>query len=162
LQRLARALVEKRTLRLDIAGRSDPEPDSLRLREDLFALKLRVQKARQLLRAGQPAGTPEALQWTPSELPALLAAAWKAEHPGRPVPPDAQALEADLRAAVRVGADELANLGLARARAAQDWLTGPGAIESARVFVTGAGAAEPAETPAGSPPPAARADFTVR
>lgn len=164
LQHLAAALHARPTLRLDIAAHGDAALDAQGLIEDLFRQKLLVQKIQQLIVAGQPVLRPEDVSWSDAERPGLLAAAWRLEHAGQPVPLRPEQLEADLRGSLHNDAGELGELGVRRARAAQDWLTGAGGIDPERVFVVGqvggggtGGSAEVQGTL-----PAARIDFSVR
>jgi uncharacterized protein involved in outer membrane biogenesis len=163
LARLAQALRAKPALRLDIAARGDARLDAQGVREEIFRQKLLVQKIRLLITAGQAIGDrPEAIQWTPAETPALLAAAWRQEHPGQTPPADTRVLEDQLRASIDSGQDILTDLGVRRSRAAQDWLTGSGGIDPARVFVLGQDDAAPPGADDGVPRPAARIDFSLR
>ncbi|MDE3011809.1 MAG: hypothetical protein KGI67_13065, partial [Pseudomonadota bacterium] len=151
-------------LRLDIAARGDAARDAQGLIDDLFRQKLLVQKIQQLIVAGQPVPRPEDVRWRETERPGLLAAAWRLEHAGQPVPAQPERLESDLRASLRSDAGELGELAVRRARAAQDWLTGAGGIDPARVFVVGPleGGGSEASDQVEHALPSARIDFSVR
>ena len=171
LETLSRALKARPALRLDISARTDPDKDPDGLRAQLFDDTLRVQKIRRMILSGQPVGGPDSVQWSAEERPGLIRDAWQQAHPKTPPGNDPAMLEMALRASLRAGPDELADLARKRAQAAQDWLTGTGGLGAARIFVvTGAGAqgaaqdqpsAQATPTAPTSPLPAARIDFAL-
>ncbi len=190
LARLAKAFQGKPALRLNLRGTASAAQDAVALQDALLDTRLRAQKVRQLVRAGQAVGPLDAVQWAATERPALLAAAWKAELASTPAPApavaidpaDGRLLERALRARLPIGPEQLASLANARAQAAQEWLTATGGIDPARVFLravapedlmasaaggteSAAHEASPTGSTAGDPgqrPPPARVDVTLR
>jgi uncharacterized protein involved in outer membrane biogenesis len=69
---IGKALVDRPGLKLDIAGRVDPAADRDGLKRAALDRKIRAQKFNDLVRAGAPPASPDAVQITPSEYAPLL------------------------------------------------------------------------------------------
>jgi outer membrane protein OmpA-like peptidoglycan-associated protein len=165
LDALAKALQNRPALKLEATGRaSDKDREGLqRLR---LERKVKAQKLAALSKKGEaPAGVDEVVI-DEKEYATWLEKAYKKEKFPKPrsalgfakdLPP--QEMENLMLANLTVSDDDLRQLALARANAVKDYLTGPGKIDAARVFVL-----EPAAKPAepGGKTNTSRVDFTLR
>lgn len=160
LKALTKALVDRPNLKLDVAGRADPQADRVALEKAQIAGVVRAQKVADLARRGTPAAKPEETAVSPEEYPKLLEAAWRqiAKPPrGAKVPPPAE-MEAAIVAANPIDEEELRLLANQRSQNAKDMLTAAG-VAGERVFITA-----PKLTAEGMKPPgpATRAEFSLK
>lgn len=141
LKALAKALADRPALRLDLAGRADPDKDGEALRKRAFERRLKSVKLRATGIASPPGGL-DAVTIDPAEYPKYLLAAYRAGEFPKPrtaggalaeVPP--ADMEKLLMAHTAPGPDELRDLANARAQAAKEWLATQGAIAGERMFV---------------------------
>lgn len=142
LETLARALGDRPALKVDLAGRVDPERDREALRRLDVERKVKAQKLRGRVASGADVAALDAILVDPAEYPQLLAQAYRAAS--FPKPRNAIGLVRDLPAEemeklllVNASVDERALRELAdqRANAVRAWLAGPGGIDAERLFV---------------------------
>ncbi len=134
---LAKALLERPSLRLDIVGRADPALDTSGLREVKLAERVRAQKLRDVKNEDVD---PASVQVAPEEYPKYLERAYKAEKFAKPrnaiglnksLPPEE--MKTLLLTNMQVGADDLSRLADARALVVQQQLIAK--VDPARVFI---------------------------
>ncbi|MFI5180749.1 MAG: DUF748 domain-containing protein [Thermoanaerobaculia bacterium] len=166
LDSLAKALENRPALKLQATGCFSGDSDLEGLRRDRLARKVKAQKLVDLVKKGAaPAGVDEVVV-EPAEYPEYLKRAYKKEK--FPKPRTALGFAKDLPAPEMeklmlaneaVGDADLRTLALARASAVKDYLTGPGKVDGARVFVL-----EPADKPAAAKDKArpSRVDFSLK
>jgi uncharacterized protein involved in outer membrane biogenesis len=160
LKTLTKALVDRPNLKLDVAGRADPEADRVALEKERIAGVVRAQKVADLARRGTPAAKPEETTVSAEEYPKLLEAAWRqiAKPPrGAKVPAPAE-MEAAIIGANRIDEEELRQLANRRSQNAKDVLTAAG-VAGERVFIT---APKLSAEGMKGPGPATRADFSLK
>lgn len=166
LEKLARALNDRPTLRLDITGRADAAADTPGLLDARFEARLRAAAVRQRLRDGETSVDPALVVVTPQERPALIAAVYAAEPIAdkprllgiaRSIP--VADMERLIRAHLALTPVDLRALANARATAVRDWLQNGGKVPRERLFVV-----EPRlESKADEPPEAGqRVDFSLK
>jgi hypothetical protein len=168
LKSLAKALVERPALRLEITGRTGTEAEREGLKRASIERKVRALKAKELAARGEsvPAG---GVVVTPAEYPALLTKVYKAETFPKPrnliglqksLP--VEEMEKLMIANTPVSDDDLAALGNRRALVVKDWLVKHGRVPGERIFVVGArpAAADAKEESAKSS--ASRVDFSLK
>jgi hypothetical protein len=163
---LAKALRDRPALRLEVLGRTDPVKDRDALKELAYARKLKAQKAKGILKAGESVEAVDALSITPDELPRFLTAAYKAEKFPKPknaiglektLPPEE--MEKLIRSHLQVSDDDLRLLAAQRARAVREAFAKTGLVEADRIFVIEEGAQKKDEKAKAS---GARADFALK
>lgn len=147
---LAKALVERPELTLEVEGTTDPDADVAALRKAGLERLLREAKVRSLAASGASVDL-ESVTVTPEERDGLLKAAFEAAFPApapekgkeaaaAPVPPPPPAeMEQRLLATITVSADDLRQLADARTRAMIALLLRDGSIEASRVFAVAGG-----------------------
>jgi len=163
---LAKALLERPGLKLDIAGHVDPAKDSDALKQVSLERKVRAIKTRDLQDAGadMPSG---GVVVSKEEYPALLARAFKAEtfkkprnviglDKALPVPEMEQLMIAN----VQVSRDDLQALARRRSQAAKDWLIKTGKVPDERVYIVAAHDGDAADKSDQAAAP--RVDFALR
>ena len=142
LETLAKALIDRPALKLDVIGSADPATDVDGLRQTGNDTAVRAQKLKAMIARGQEAPSLEDVEVSAEEYAALLEKAYKAADFKKPrnligltkdlpVPE----MEALMRANVVVGEAELRALAQQRAQAVREWLVGEGAVPGERVFV---------------------------
>jgi hypothetical protein len=168
LAALAKALVERPGLRLDVMARVDPALDAEALKRVSVERKLRALKLRDLQGRGEaaPAG---GVVVDKEEYGALLARAFKDETFAKPknalglqATPPAAEMEKLMAANASIDNDDLLALARRRSQAAKDWLASAGKVPVERIYiVTGKVGGEGADA---SKPGLAccRVDFTLR
>lgn len=178
---LARALVERPGLTLEVTGRVDPQADREGLRRAALRRQVLAVKRQDLALKGDqtatqrnPKDAPE-LEVSPQEYPGLLARVYRAAK--FPKPRNALGFNKDLPveemeklllANNQVGDAELAELGRRRAQSIQDWLVANGPLDAERIFIVDTPLAANAQVPdaAAAAAPAtlhlSRADFSLR
>jgi hypothetical protein len=142
LATLVKALHERPSLRLEIAGYVDKEKDGEALRQSMFDRKVKSQKLKDLARKG---GTPLSLDNVTvdaKEYPEYLKRAYKAEK--FPKPRNILGMAKDLPvpemeklmyAHIQVTDDDLRQLAQRRSRAVKDFLLATKQVEPERVFL---------------------------
>ncbi|MEF8703346.1 MAG: DUF748 domain-containing protein [Candidatus Accumulibacter sp. UW26] len=129
LENLARALVDRPALKLDIEGRADPENDPEGLRSERLARKLRGLRREESMRQGEEGDSGESVEVSASEYPVLLERVYRAENFPKPrnvlglvksLP--ASEMEKLILANSTVDEADLRQLAERRAKAVVDWL----------------------------------------
>lgn len=150
LDALANALNQRPALKLEAAGRTSGDRDAEGLRRLRLERKVKARKLADLVKKGMAPGSVDAVVVDEKEYATYLAKAYKKEKFKKPrnvlgIAKDLPvlAMESLMLANLPVTPDDLRQLALARANAVKDYLTGPGKVEAARVFVL-----EPGEKPA--------------
>jgi uncharacterized protein involved in outer membrane biogenesis len=166
LDTLAKALNGRPALKLEVAGRFSGDQDLEGLRRLLLERRVKAQKLPDLARKGESPASVDAVIVDEKEYPMYLAKAYKKEKFQKPR--DVLGIAKDLPAPemeslmlenLKVTADDLRQLALARANAVKDDLTGRGEVDPSRVFVV-----EPGEKPAApiEKARASRVDFVLK
>ena len=144
LKSLAKALVERPALKLEITGRTGTEAEREGLKRASIERKVRALKAKELVARGEsvPAG---GVVVTPAEYPALLTKVYKAETFPKPrnliglqksLP--VEEMEKLMIANTPISDDDLTALGNRRALVVKDWLVKNGQVPGERIFIVGA------------------------
>ncbi len=129
LEKLAKALLDRPALRLEIEGRADPESDPEGLKRDRLATKVRALKREDLTKKGLESGSTDAVELGANEYPALLERVYRAEKfpkprnlvgmvKGLPV----EEMEKLILANSPVDEEDLRDLADRRAKVVRDWL----------------------------------------
>jgi outer membrane protein OmpA-like peptidoglycan-associated protein len=165
LDALARAMEDRPALKLEATGRFSGA-DSEGLKRLLFERKLKAQKLADLAKKGEAPASVDDVVIDEKERELYLTKAYKREKFDKPrnvlgiakgLPPGE--MESLMLAHIAVTDDDLRQLAFARANAVKDYLTGPGKVAGARVFVL-----EPGRTPPERKEGArgSRVDFSLR
>jgi uncharacterized protein involved in outer membrane biogenesis len=166
---LGKALSDRPSLRLELAGHADAERDREGFRRMQLETAVRAQKARDLARKGESVAALDAVKLDPKEYETFLRAAYReAKFPKPrnavgmlrelPVPE----METLMLTHVTVTADDLRQLATARARAVETYLIKETGLSPERVFLVQAkpAAADGEASKAMLPP--ARVDMAIR
>jgi len=165
LDALAKALSDRPALKLKATGRFSGEEDLEGLRRLRLERKVKAQKMADLVERGEAPASVDAVVIDETEYATYLKKAYKKEKFKKPggflgIAKDIPApeMESLMLANVTPTTDDLRQLALARANAVKDYLTGPGKVEAARVFVL-----EPGDKPAApeGKASASRVDFAL-
>lgn len=163
LDKMAKALSERPTLKLEVAGRADRTRDVETLREAAFEKKLKLAKVSERAKAGLPAVPLAEITLMPEERPKLLEAVYselKLPQPGKDQKPPAPELMADrIKKTIEISGDELRALSAGRADSVIGYLIKPGGIEPSRLFKVEAGEKD---KPAEEKLPGGRVDFVLK
>lgn len=144
LQTLAKALRDRPSLKLELAGHVAPQVETEGLKRAVLEHRVKAQKATELARRGKASGSVDQLSLTPEEYPIYLARVYKAADfkkprnligmaKGLPV----EEMEALLLQSIEVRQEDMERLAQDRGIAAQAWLVEKGGLEQARVFLLG-------------------------
>lgn len=129
LENLAKALIDRPSLKLEIEGRFDSENDPEGLKRARIERKLRVVKREDLTRNGLESGSAETVEVSAQEYPVLLERVYKAEKFPKPrnmiglvksLP--VEEMEKLMLTNSSVDDDDLHDLAARRARGVRDWL----------------------------------------
>jgi uncharacterized protein involved in outer membrane biogenesis len=150
LAHLAKALIERPALKLEIAGRADPENDRAGLKPVLLERKLRVLKRDDLTKQGVTPASLSEIKIGVEEYPVLLERAYRTEAFPKPrnllgivkTLPVEEMKKLMLSNSV-IDDDDLRALALRRAREVNDWLLAHG-VASERLFMLSAKLGVPA------------------
>jgi hypothetical protein len=166
LKNLSKALTERPGLKLDVAGRVDPEADREGLKRASIDRKVKAQKFDDLRREGKAPASPGAVSIESAEYEKYLRRAYGDETFPKPrnvigfakdLPvPEMQNL---MLTHAQVTDEDLRVLANARAQAAKDWLVGEGAVPAERVFLVAPKLTAEGIKDKGKP---TRADFAVK
>ncbi len=141
LTTLAKALLDRPALKLEITGRFDPAGDSEGLRRIAVERKVKALKLKQLVARGKSVDM-KTLVIKPEEYPVLLKKVYKDEDFDKPrnmvglakdLP--VEEMEKLIMANTPVKDDDLLTLANRRAQAAKDWLSEKGEVPAERIFV---------------------------
>lgn len=173
LENLAKALVDRPALKLEVEGRVDPERDREGLKSARIDRKVRAVKRDDLAKQGVDSAATENVEVSEQEYPALLERVYKAEKFPKPrnmiglvksLPVDE--MEKLMLANSSVDDDDLRALGERRAKAVRDWLVAH-EVSADRVFLLPTKLGEAGDKPgatSGSDAKAksSRVDFTLK
>lgn len=162
LDALARALVSRPELSIEIAGFGDPEGDRAAMRRERLDRALRGAKLAQIRRANPGAELPQLAEVTfdEGERARLLERAWrdaKLDTAAGGKTPSPEELERQLLAASPVATEEVRQVAQQRAQVARDYLRDRGKVPDERLFLLAPRIAEP-----GDARPPARTEFTIK
>ena len=143
LQILSKALNDRPALKLEIMGQVDPEKDRDGLKQAILERKVKAQKLSEVAEKGEASGSLQDVELEPEEYEKYLTLAYEEEDFDKPknaigftkdlpVPEMEQLILTN----INVGKDELRELSVQRAKAAQDWLIKKGGISRDRVFIS--------------------------
>ncbi|HMM51386.1 MAG TPA: hypothetical protein PKD87_07195, partial [Burkholderiaceae bacterium] len=153
LESLAKALVDRPGLKLDIAGRADPAADREALRRLALQRAVKAQKLKETVGSGGDVAAIDRVQVDPQEYPEYLERAWRAakfEKPRNAIglvksQPVAE-MERMMLAHIEASDAELIALANERAQQVKDWLVDSGKVPGERMFIVapklGAGATD--------------------
>ena len=142
MESLAKALVDRPAVKVDLAGRIDPEKDREALLQLAVERRVKAQKVRERAGAGTESGALDAVVIEPSEYARLLKLAYRAAD--FPKPRNAIGLVKDLPVEemeklmlvnTKLEDHALAELANARAEAVKAWLIAKGGVAGERLFV---------------------------
>ncbi len=168
LNTLAKALVERPALKLDITARTGSEAEREGLKRAMLDRKLRAQKLKDLQARGEaaPAG---GVRVSAQEYPALLGRVYKAEDFSKPrnligLQKDLPVAEMEklMMANITLGDDALLALGNQRAQAVKDWLVKNGQVPGERIFILATKPAAPQAKDGASGPSLSRVNFSLK
>lgn len=141
MDKVAKALTDRPSLRMTVTGASDPAGEREAMQAAQLETRLLAEQRKELLRAGQPVDTPPAAL-TPAERQRLLARVYSDTRlPDKPrnliglakdLPP--AEMEARLKAAIPVNTDTARELALQRGLAVRDALVAKG-LPAERLFL---------------------------
>ncbi len=166
LATLGKALADRPSLRLELAGGVDTERDREGLRRAQLDTAVRAQKARELSRRGEAVAGLDAVRLEPKEYETYLRAAYRdAKFPKprnaigmlRELP--APEMETLMLTNTAVSPEDLRDLATARARAVETYLVKESALSPERIFLV---PAKPAADGAKAKLPASRVDLSIR
>jgi hypothetical protein len=159
LKTLAKALDGRPALKLEVGGRTDPDPDRDALKRAAVDREI---KAAKLKDAGAKAGASvDEVAIAPDERDKYLTAAYKEAKFDRPPLKDLPTAEMEklLLANAKVADDDLRQLANARAQTAKAWLVETGSVAAERVFIVSPKAGAEGIKDPGKP---TRADFSLK
>ena len=168
LATLGKALADRPSLRLELAGSVAPEGDREGYRRMQLDAAVRAQKARDLARRGEAVAGGEAVRLDPQEYETYLRAVYRDAK--FPKPRNAVGMLRDLPVAemetlmlthTAVTADDLRDLATARARAVENFLVKEAGLSPERVFLV-QGKPTAADAGGAKPKPGARVDMAIR
>jgi outer membrane protein OmpA-like peptidoglycan-associated protein len=142
LKILAKALIDRPSLELEITGRADPAQDADALKHRLLERRVKSQKLAEDVKKGKAVGALRDVELTPDEYPKYLTLAYKDADFAKPkniigltktlpIPEMEQLLLANINA----GDDEMRELAQQRAAVARNWLIEQGGIPGERMFL---------------------------
>ncbi len=169
LATLAKALIERPALRLEIEGKVDPDPDREGLKRAAIDSRVRALKREDLIKRRHEGAGQETIDVDASEYPALLERAYRAESFPKPrnlvgmikTLPVGE-MEKLMLANMQIGEDDLRALGDLRAKAVRDWLVNH-QVPAERLFLLPSRPVAVGESPETEKKPyGSRADFALK
>jgi hypothetical protein len=166
LKNLTKALTERPGLKLDVAGRVDPEADREGLKRASIERKMKAEKFDDLRREGKAPASADAVTIEKGEYERYLRRAYDDEK--FPKPRNAIGIAKDLPVTemetlmlthAQVTDEDLRLLANARAQSAKDWIVTEGKIPAERVFIVAPKLTADGIKDKGKP---TRADFAVK
>lgn len=139
---LAKALEDRPSLKLELAGRIDPERDREGLRRALMERRVKAQRLEELVKQGTESGSVDEVVISEKDYPRYLERAYKVEKFPKPrnmigfakeLPVDE--MEKLMMANMKVDDEALRELAHRRARVVSEWLAREGKVPAERVFV---------------------------
>lgn len=168
LKSMAKILLDKPTLKLEITGRTDPATDSEGLKQASIDRRIRALKLKDMVARGQSADA-DTLTVTPQEYPALLKRVYKDADFKKPrnmvgmqkdIP--ITEMESLLTTNTVVTEDDLNALATSRAQAVKDWLVSEGKVPDTRIFILGSKSGNKGATDDAAKAKANRVDFSLK
>ena len=168
LQTMAKMLLDRPALKLEITGRSDPETDREGLKHASIDRKVRALKLKDMVARGESADA-GSVKVTPQEYPALLKRVYKDEKFSKPR--NMVGLQKDLPVEemeklmvtnATISDDDLIALGNRRAQAVKDWLIGEGKVPDTRIFILGSKSGNQGAKDDAAKAKANRVDFSLK
>jgi len=142
LEALAKAMVDRPALKLEIAGRVDPDTDREGSKHAAIDRAVKAEKLKDQVKKGVEGGSVDAVEVDAKEYPDYLQRAYKAAK--FPKPRNLVGMQKDLPveemeklmlANLPVSEDDLNQLAVRRAEAVQTWLVEQGKVPAERVFL---------------------------
>lgn len=168
LKSLAKILVDRPALKLEITGRTDPEADREGLKKASIDRRVRALKLKDMVGRGESAEA-NSITITPQEYPALLKRVYKDADFKKPrnmvglqkdIP--VEEMENLLSTNATVSDDDLNSLANRRAQAVKDWLTGEGKVPDTRIFILGSKSGNQGAKDDAAKAKANRVDFSLK
>ena len=165
LEALAKALIDRPALKLEITGRADPAHDPEALKRMILERTVKAQKLSESVKKGETVASLDDVELKPEEYEKYLTRVYKDSKFAKPknmiglskslpVPEMEQLMLANIDA----GDSEMRELGELRAEVARDWLIEQGGVPGERVFVL----APKVEPETNSQKSGSRAEFSLR
>ncbi len=150
LQTLSEVLTNRPTLKLEIAGFTNPAVDYEGLKLAILERKVKTQKLKKSTKKGQAVGSIDDIEFTPEEYSEYLELAYDEEEFEKPTNiigltkslPNEE-MELLMLAHIEINENDLAELAEQRASAAQNWIINQGGIANDRVFIVKEDVEEP-------------------
>lgn len=142
LRTLAKAIDDRPSIKLELAGRIDPELDREGLKKALMERRVKAQRLEELVKTDKEAGSVDDVEIPAKDYPKYLERAYKAEKFPKPrnmvglvkeLP--VEEMEKLMMANMKADDEALRDLAVRRARAIGAWLTGEGKVPAERVFL---------------------------
>ena len=168
LKSMAKILVDRPALKLEITGRADPETDREGLKKASIDRKVRALKLKDMVGRGVSADA-ATLTVTPQEYPALLKRVYKDADFKKPrnmvglqkdIP--VEEMENLLSTNATISDDDLITLANGRAQAVKDWLVGEGKVPDTRIFILGSKSGNQGAKDDAAKAKANRVDFSLK
>lgn len=142
LESLAKAILDRPALKLEMTGRVDPEADREGLKQVALELAVKAEKLKDRVRKGLESGSAESVDVDPKEYAQYLTRAYKeAKFPkprnlvGFQKDLPVEEMEKLMLANLPAGEEELRQLAARRAEAVAEWLQDKGHVPSGNLFV---------------------------
>jgi uncharacterized membrane protein len=141
LQTIAKVLEDRPAIRIELAGRIDPERDREGLKRALMERRVKAQRLEELVKAGTEAGSLDDVEIPAKDYPKYLDRAYKAEKFPKPrnliglvkdLP--VEEMEKLMMANMKADDEALRDLADRRAKAAGQWLGREGKVVADRIF----------------------------
>jgi len=142
MKTLAKALDDRPSLKLELAGRIDPERDREGLKRALMERRVKAQRLEELVKQGTESGSVDDVVISEKDYPRYLERAYKAEKFPKPrnmvgfvkeLPVDE--MEKLMMANMKADDEALRDLASRRAHGVSEWLAREGKVPAERVFV---------------------------
>lgn len=168
LKSMAKILVDRPALKLEITGRTDPEADREGLKKASIDRRVRALKLKDMVGRGESAEA-NSITITPQEYPGLLKRVYKDADFKKPrnmvglqkdIP--IEEMENLLSTNATVSDDDLNTLANRRAQAVKDWLTDEGKVPDARIFILGSKSGNQGAKDDAAKAKANRVDFSLK
>lgn len=141
LQTVAKMLDDRPAIRIEVAGRIDPENDREGLKRALMERRVKAQRLEELVKAGTEAGSLDEVEIPAKDYQKYLERAYKAEKFPKPrnmiglvkdLP--VEEMEKLMMANMKADDEALRDLATRRSKAVGEWLTREGKVAAERVF----------------------------
>ena len=168
LQTVAKVLDDRPAIRIEIAGRIDPDRDREGLKRALMERRVKAQRLEELVKAGTEAGSLDDIEIPAKDYPKYLERAYKAEKFPKPrnlvgmvkdLP--VEEMEKLMMANMKADDEALRDLADRRAKTASQWLGREGKVAADRVFLLKPNLSAK-EGPQNDKASEARADFSLK